>query len=323
MSKYKVLVTDHVFDRFDTEREVLARVDAELIVHQFRTIDELLPHVGDIHGLLNCYLGPIDNNVFDAAPNLKIVSRYGIGVDTINITDAARHGVIVSNIPDHAINEVADHAVALFLNLARKISTADRRVKNGVWSLSYVKPLHAIRGMTAGFIGFGKIGRAAAERLKAFGVRVVFHTPTWKGLVDGFSQVAFDELLAASDAVFIQCPSTEQTYHLINRATIEKMKKKPLLINTARGAIVDADALVWGLSTGNVSGAACDVLEDIDSVVTTDHPLKKAENVILTPHSAFYSEESVEDLKYRAAENVARVLVGKEPLFRVGGNGRG
>ncbi|MBD3321939.1 MAG: C-terminal binding protein [Chitinivibrionales bacterium] len=315
MQKYKVLVTDHVFDDFDIEREVLSRAGAGLFVNQFRSVDELLPHVGDIHGLLNCYLGPLDRRLFDAAPSLKVISRYGIGLDTINVEDATQYGIVVSNVPDHAVNEVADHTVGMFLSLARKINLSWTRVKRGEWSLSYVKPLPALRTMTAGFIGFGKIGRATAARLKPFGLRMIFHTPSWKGTVNGCSQVTLDELLATSDAVFIHCPSTPETYHMIDWNMIEKMERRPLLINTARGSIIDTGSLVRGLAENRIRGAALDVLEDINAVVRKNHALKKFESVIVTPHSAFYSDESVKDLRYRVAENAARVLCGEKPLF--------
>jgi D-3-phosphoglycerate dehydrogenase len=313
MPSLKVVVTDHVFESFAAEEEILAAVGAELQVLQCKSAAEVLPHLSGVHGLLNTYLPGMDAQVFDAAPELKAIVRYGIGLDTIDIPAATARGIIVANVPDYCIDEVADHALAHFLNLARKISPADRRVRAGEWSLSYVKPLKAIRTMRAGIIGFGRIGRAIAERLAPFRLEVVFYDPVLSGEIAGARRVCLEELWGTCDAIFVQCPATPETRHLLGREAFERMKQQPVVINCARGEIVDTDALVWALENGKVSGAGLDLLEDEDAVVKHDHPLKGFDNVALTPHSAWFSDVAIPNLQRRAAEEMARALSGQRP----------
>jgi len=312
MNKQTVLVTDYVFADFDQERKILAEVGAELKVAQCKSIAELKPLLPGVHGLLNTYLPGIGPEVFDAAPDLKAVVRYGIGLDTIDIPAATQRGIMVANVPDYCVNEVADHALAHFLALARKIPLSDRKVKTGDWSLAYVKPMKALTGMRAGIVGFGRIGRAIASRLKAFGIVVVFHDPMISAEVDGCRPVGFDAILTTCDAIFVQCPASKATRHLLDRSAFEKMRRQPLIINCARGEVVDTDALVWALQNGKVSGAGLDVLED-ESIVKTPHPLKECPNVTITPHSAWYSEAAIPALQRRAAEEMARALRGERP----------
>ena len=317
MGMLKVIVTDHVFQDFDQEREILGGVGAELEVQTCTTVDELIPHLAGVHGILNTYLPGIDARVFDAAPDVKAVVRYGIGIDTIDIREATVRGIVVANVPDYCVDEVADHALAHFLCLARKIGFSDRKVKRGEWSLGYVKPLPAIRSMRVGVIGFGRIGRAIARRLKAFGCEVVFSDPLQENKVEGCRRVALDELLSTCNAVFVQCPATPETHHLIDRSAFERMRKGSIFINCARGEIVDTEALIWALENGRIGGAGLDVLEDEAAVVGVNHPLKRMENVQLTPHSAWYSTAAMGELRRKSAEEVLRVLSGKKPKYRV------
>lgn len=313
MSRFRVVITDHVFQDFDQERAILGAVDAALEVCQCRTVADLLDRVADADGLLNTYLAGIDARVFDAAPVLKAVVRYGIGVDTIDIAEAGRRGIAVANVPDYCIDEVADHALAHFLCLARKIALADRRVKGGEWSLAAIKPLPAIRTMRAGIIGFGRIGRAIAARLKPLGCDIVFTDPCIDAVTDDCEPVSLDALFATCHAIFVQCPSTPETHHLIDAEACAAMANAPLIINCARGDIVDTEALVQALRSGRVSGAGLDLLEDHEDVVESDHPLKTMDNVILTPHSAWFSDTAIPMLQRRAAETMAQVLAGERP----------
>ncbi|MDY6914142.1 MAG: C-terminal binding protein [Planctomycetota bacterium] len=315
--KFKVVVTDHVFDSFDIEHEALAGADAELAVCQCKTQDEMREAVKDADAVLNTYLGGLDKSVFASAPKLRVVVRYGIGLDTINVPDATACGIMVANVPDYCIEEVADHATALFLTLARKTALSDAQVKGGQWSLSYLKPLAGITDMTAGVIGFGRIGKAIAARLKPFGLRVTFYDPAIDRDTDGAECVDFRRLLENSDVIFVQCPSTEATRHLLNKDAFAAMKKKPLVINAARGAIVDTDAMAWALEKNLVSGAGLDVLEDIEAVVEKDHPFKSLPNVVLTPHSAWYSESAIQKLHSKAVGQVVQVLNGEQPTYLV------
>jgi D-3-phosphoglycerate dehydrogenase len=312
MARYKVLVTDHVFENFEQEEKALAGLEAELVVRQAKDAAELLEDVRDADAVLNTYLGSIDRRLFEKADRLRIVARYGIGVDTINVPDATEFGILVTNVPDYCVDEVANHALAHFLSLARKIGFSDAKVRDGQWSLSYVKPMKPLRTMTAGIVGLGKIGKAIAARLQPFGLNVTFSDP----VVDehpGARRVAFEQLLRDSDVIFVQCPANERTRHLFDREAFARMQRKPILVNTARGPIVETDALVEALQKGLVSAAGLDLLEDQEQVVATDHPLKSFDHVTLTPHSAWYSELAIPELQRRAAEEVARALRGEPP----------
>ena len=313
MSTHRVLVSDYVFESFAQEREILGAVDAELEVLQCESAEELRQHMPGVHGLLNTYLPGIDADVFDNAPDLRVVVRYGIGLDTIDIPEATKRGIIVANVPDYCIDEVADHAMAHFMTLARKIPLSDRRVRAGEWSLAYVKPLKSLQSMRAGVIGFGRIGRAIARRLKAFGTEVVFADPMINAVSDGCEPVDLDTLFASSDAIFVQCPATPATRHLLCAGAFAKMEKCPIIINCARGEIVDTDAVVAALESGAIAGAGLDLLDDEDAVVKADHPLKRFENVTLTPHSAWFSDASIPNLQKRAAEEMAKALTGQRP----------
>jgi D-3-phosphoglycerate dehydrogenase / 2-oxoglutarate reductase len=308
----KVLVTDHVFTDFDEERAILAKAGAELEVLQCKTTDELLPRLGGVHGILNTYLSGIGARVFDAAPDLRAVVRFGIGVDTIDIPAATERRILVANVPDYCIDEVADHAMALFLSLVRKLPESDRRMRTEGCTLANLKPLPSIQRMRAGIIGFGRIGRAVAKRLQSFGVEVVFSDPAVPGTLDGCKPVNPDDLLANSDAIFVQCPATKETHHLLNDAAFACMKKSPILINCARAEVVDTPALVRALREGRVRGAGLDLVEDLDAPQPDGPGLKSMDNVILTPHSAWFSDTAIPALKRRGAELMADLLLGKK-----------
>lgn len=313
MGMLKAVVTDHVFADFDQERAILQAAGVDLTVLQCKSIDELLPQIGDADGLLNTYLPGIDATVFDAAPNLKAVVRYGIGVDTIDIPAATARGIKVANVPDYCINEVADHALAHFLCLARKISFADRKVKAGDWSLAYCKPLPAIRKMRVGIIGFGRIGRAIAARLAPFGCEIVFSDPFIDQPVGECSPITFATMFESCHAIFVQCPGSVETRHLLGTEAFAAMKQKPLIINCARAEVIDTGALVAALLSGQISGAGLDLLEDHETVISTEHPLRKMDNVNLTPHSAWFSDTAIPTLQRRAAETLAEALTTDGP----------
>jgi len=313
MGRLKAVVTDHVFASFEQERAILGAAGIDVEVLQCKEVDALLPRLSGVHGLLNTYMPGIDRRVFDAASELQAVVRYGIGVDTIDIAEATRRGILVANVPDYCIDEVADHALAHFLALARKLVIADRCVKGGAWSLSCCKPLPAIRSMRVGVIGFGRIGRAIASRLCPFGCEVVFFDPCVADGTSGCSRVSMGDLLAGCHAIFVQCPASAATHHLLDDAAFEAMEQRPLVINCARGEIVDSEALVRALHAGLVSGAGLDVVEDEEAITQGDRPLTQLDNVLLTPHSAWYSDQAIPMLQRRAAETLAALLTGARP----------
>jgi D-3-phosphoglycerate dehydrogenase len=316
MAKFKVVVTDYVFANLDTERSMLAECDAELYAYQCKSVDELIPLAVDADVILNTYLGYLDDRFFSSLKKCKAVIRYGIGIDTIDADSATKHGIMVVNVPDYCIEEVSDHAVACLLDLARKLTLSDRRVRKGDWDIGYLKPLRRIKGLTVGIAGMGRIGRLSASKLKPFGVNLIFFDPFLEGDIIGDSfnakKVTLQELVAVSDAILIHAPANADTHHLFNRELFSQMKKKPVIINCARGSLIDTDALIEALSNESISGAALDVIEGVPPF-SPDNPLCQFENVIFTPHSAWYSEEAIVNLQRLATEEAVRILKGERP----------
>jgi D-3-phosphoglycerate dehydrogenase len=239
-------------------------------------------------------------------------------VDTIDLQAATDLGIIVANVPDYCVDEVADQTLSLILGWVRKQVFFNQRIKSNQWDFQQGRPIHRIRGKILGLIGCGKIGVEVARRISAFGVRVIAFDPYLKKPPQGIELFDIDTVLKDSDFLSIHCPLNESTHHLIDGKALGKMEKKPLLINTSRGPIVDEKALIQALAEGQVSGAGLDVLEE--EPPDPQNPLLKMENVILSPHVSFYSEESIRELKRRTAENVVEVLMGKWPKSVVNRN---
>ena len=313
--KYKVVVTDWVFENLEPEAEILAPVGGEIVAIQAKSQDELIEVARDADAILNTYFGPIDEHVIGQLEKCKVIVRYGIGVDTIDILSATKHGIMIANVPDYCIDEVSEHTMALMLALARKLFVADQTARGGDWVLGPLKPLQRVAGQTAGVVGFGRIGRSVAAKAKAFGMNVLCFDPVVSkqdAAKAGAESVSLDELLAQSDFVLLHCPANEKTRHLIGEAQLKAMKKTAFLVNTARGALVDTPALATALKAGEIAGAA---LDDVDSKPPTEHAALLADcaNVILTPHSAWFSAAALHDLQRLAAEEVKRVLSGEKP----------
>ena len=314
MAKYKVAVTDYLFPNLDPEKQILEPLGAEILAKQCQNVEEVISISEDATAILNTYFKPIGQEVFQACSKLKVVVRYGIGVDTIDIPAATRHGIMVANVPDYCQEEVADHTTGLLLALARKIVLSNKRVKNGEWDLSYLKPLARLKGQTVGFLGFGRIARLVAKRLTSFGMNLIFYDPyIQENVVENARKVTLEEALRQGEFLLIHTPETEETRHLLNRERFALMKRTACIINTARGGVIETSALIESLQSGRLAGAALDVIEGIPPI-TPDHPLSQMDNVILTPHSAFYSEDSMINLQIKAAQEVARVISGERPL---------
>jgi len=317
----KVVITDHVFPSLDIERAVLGEAGADLVVLQARTEEDLLGATADADALMVCY-APITRRVIAQLQRCRIIARYGIGVDNVDLPAATERGITVTNVPDYCIDEVSDHAVALLLACARKILLLDRRVRAGRWEAGDARPVYRLRGRTLGLVGFGKIPRRVAEKAQALGLRVLAYDPYVGPEEMGAHRVAkatLEEVLSQADFVSIHAPLVPETRGLIGERELRLMKPTSYLINTARGPIVQEEALVRALREGWIAGAGLDVLESEPPREGT--PLLALENVILTPHAAFYSEESVQDLQRKAAENVAKVLSGEAPLSPVNAPG--
>ena len=312
---FKVVITDNVFDSVDPQRQVLARVGAELVVGQCKTVEEVVALADDADAMMNTYFGPVGGAVMDGLERCRVIVRYGIGVDTIDIPAATAHGIMVANVPGFCLDEVSDHAMALLLAIARRLGIYIHGTRAGRWQVMEGRPMYRVRGSTLGLIGFGQIPRAVVPKAKASGLVILAHDPYVPAEVvreHGVEPVGLDDLLARSDYVSIHAPSTPQTRHMIGADALAKMKPRAALINTARAALVDTAALVEALDAKQIAAAGLDMVED-DKAFGPDHPLTRMPNVILTPHAAFLSEESLHDLQTTAAEEVVRVLEGGVP----------
>ena len=310
MHPYRVLITDCDHGSIEEEKTEFRKIGAELILAQVQKEKDVIRACKDAHGLLNQY-ALLTRKVFESLPKCKVVSRYGVGVDSVDLKAATDLGIIVANVPDYCMDEVANQTIAMILTLTRKTAFFDRKVKSGQWDFHMGIPIHRFKGKTLGLIGCGKIGLEVAERISAFGVRVITYDPYLERAPEEIEIKDFDTVLKESDFISIHCPLNDSTRHLIGEKEFRKMEKKPLLINTSRGPIVDEKALIQALGEGLLSGAGLDVLEK--EPPDAQSPLLKMENVVLSPHVGFYSVESISELKRRTAKNVADVLTGKWP----------
>lgn len=308
-----VAVTDSVFPSLEPERGVLDPLGVELRPGQCRSEEEILALAGEADAVLNCY-AKVTARVIAGLRRCRIIARYGIGVDNVDLAAATRAGILVTNVPDYCVDEVSDHALALLLALARQVVAVDRAVKGGAWDVGAHAGIRRLRGQVLGLLGFGKIARALAAKAQALGMRVLAVDP----YVDaeavaryGAGAADLETLLREADVLSVHVPLSPETRGLIGERALGLMKPTAFLINTSRGGIVDEKALAAALEAGRLAGAALDVLSQ--EPPPPDHPLRQAPNAILTPHLAFYSRESVVELQTKAAEEVARALRGEPP----------
>lgn len=310
---YTVLVTDHAWPSLEIERTILAEIGAELLVAETGEADELIDLAPRADAVLTNWKR-VPPEALDAAPGCLVVSRFGVGLDNIPVDHATQLGILVTNVPDFCLQEVSDHALALVLACARRIVPFARSTRSGTWSLELGRGLPRLAEQTLGLVGFGNIARTLAPKAQGAGLRVLAYTPrsTLGTLPDGTVITNdLDELLAASDYVSLHAPSTPATVGLIGEEELRRMKPAAYLVNTSRGALVDEEALARALREGWIAGAALDVLAQ--EPPPADHPLLALDNVIITPHAAFYSETAIAELETKAARNVADVLSGTLP----------
>jgi D-3-phosphoglycerate dehydrogenase / 2-oxoglutarate reductase len=317
MSKRLVAVADTVFPDLDPARAALAEVDAELRIATEPTPAAILEAARGADALLVTY-AKITADIIAELDACKVIGRFGIGTDNIDIAAATGAGIVVTYAPVYCLDEVSDHAMALLLTLARKTAFANTLVHAGRWEMSTVVPLNRLRGRTLGLVGLGNIPQKIAPKAQAFGIRVVAFDPYAPDAVFerlDVRRVDFDELLASSDYVSVHAPLTPETTGMFNADTFKRMRPSALLVNTARGPLVDVEALADALEAGEIAGAALDVMPQ--EPPPADCRLLGRDDVILTPHTAFYSEEALLDLQTTVATDVATVLKGGTPRFPV------
>ena len=311
---YKVLVTDYVWPSLEPEREVLAEIGAELVPAPDGDEDTLVSMARGVDAILTCF-AKVTENVVRAAESCVVIGRYGVGVDNIAVDTATELGIAVTYVPDYCVDEVSDHAMALLLAWNRRIAQLDRSVRTTGWgSVPLTMRMMRLRGKTLGIVGYGRIGRAMAVRAQAFGFEIVASDPTMdagEAEEDGVRLVDLPTLMRESDFVSLHAPGTPATAGLIGRAELDLMKPDAFLINCARGSLIDEDALYDALSSGRIAGAGVDVL--VDLAPPSDDRLFGLDNLLVTPHTAFYSQEATLELERRAAGEVASVLQGNMP----------
>ncbi len=321
MVRFKVVIADSDYgDDSTVERAILEPIGAQVVLLQAKSEEPaLLEQAADCDAIMTQYarVGP---KTIGALRRCHVIARYGIGVDIVDVEAATAAGVLVTNVRDYCTEEVADHAIALWLTLARKIPTYDRATHRGIWRWQTGAPVHRIRGRTMGIVSFGRIGKAIGARALAFGVELLVHDPYVPAEViasHGATKVEKDELLRRADTIMMQVPMTLETRHFLGAREFGLVKPWVFLVNTGRGPTVDNRALHEALVSGRVAGAALDDPEEEPAKKAhwdpADNPLFGLENVLVTPHTAYYSQESIRLARETAASEVRRVLLGEQP----------
>lgn len=311
----KVVFTDYQYEHINQEKEILAAIGATIIDMQSEGEGFALETVlADADAVVVQYV-EITQQLIQAMKHCKVIIKYGIGVNNIDVDAATKAGIYVCNVPDYGIDEVSNHAIALMFALHRKLNMLQNAMRNGEWGVERAVPIHRLAGSTVGLMGLGRIPALVAEKLSGLGVQVLAHDPyvsEAKARQHNVALVDFDTLCAQSDIISIHCPLTDETRHIFDRHTFDKMKPGAILINTARGPVVNEAELVDALSSGKLAAAGLDTFEE--EPLRMDSPLLQMENVIATPHCAWYSEEAIQILQKKVAEEVANVLSGNQPF---------
>jgi D-3-phosphoglycerate dehydrogenase len=317
MARFLIAMTDNVFPSLDPAKAALSRIDYELRMAKSPSAEDILAVAKDADAILVTY-AKLTRELLMQLTKCKAIGRFGLGVDNIDLAAAAEKGIQVNYVPDYCIHEVSDHALALLLALARKVPQSNRLVQSGRWEVPPLTPMHRLAGRVLGLVGFGNIPRMLAPKAKALGLKVVAYDPFAKAELfkqAGVESVSFDQLLAMSDFVSVHAPLLPETRGLMNAAAFGKMKKGAMIINTARGPLIDEAALLAALDSGQVGGAALDVITT--EPMPKDSPLIGRDNLILTPHTAFYSVEALNELQTKCATDVARVLSGEKAVYPI------
>ncbi len=309
--KFKIVITDCDHPSVEIEKDIFSEINHEFYLESCQTEDDVIAVAADADGIMNQY-APFTRRVIESLKMCKVICRYGVGVDNIDLEAATEHHIIVANVPDYCIDEVSTHTLGLILASARKITFLDRRIREKVWDFTIAKPIFRTQGKILGLFGLGKIARMVAQKALGFGFKVIAYDPYVSVSDSKIEMVDLEHLLSDSDFISIHVPLTEETKHSFGERELGRMKKNAFLINTSRGPIVDEKALYKALKEKWIAGAALDVMEK--EPPSWEDPLLKFENVIMTPHISFYSEESYRELKTKAAGAVLAVLKGERPL---------
>lgn len=312
-----VVVTDSPFPSLDPAKKALEDANAEVIQAPSSSEEDIIKSAEYADAILVTY-AKLNENILRSLKNCKAIGRFGIGVDNIDLKVAGELGISVNYVPDYCLDEVSDQAMAMIISMARKIPQSNKLVQSGRWEMPAVVPMYRLRGKTVGLIGFGNIPRLMTPKAQAFGFNVIAADPyAPKELFEKFNveSVTMDELYERSDFISVHAPLLPETKGLVNKEAFKKMKKTAIIVNTARGPLIDEKDLIEALDNKEIGGAGLDVVET--EPLPEDSALLGRDNVILAPHTAFYSVEALEELQTKAASDVARVLNGEEPIYPI------
>jgi len=312
-----IAVTDTVFPSLDPAKTALARLNPTYRMSKSVNADDIVAVAKDADAVLVTY-AKLTRDVLMQLTRCRAIGRFGLGVDNIDLPTAKEKGIAVNYVPDYCIREVSDHAMALLLALIRKIPLSNKLVQSGRWEMPAVVPIRRIEGTVLGLIGFGHIPRLVAPKAQAFGMKVISYDPFTKPDVfkaAGVEGVDLDTLLKTSDYVSVHAPLLPATRGMLNATAFSKMKKGAYVVNTARGLLIDEPDLIAALDSGQVGGAGLDVVAA--EPLAKDSPLLGRDNVIISPHTAFYSIEALNELQTKCAMDVARVLSGEKAVYPI------
>ena len=317
MKKFKVVVTDDRFDNYNAEREALSAANAELVVCDCKSKEEVIEAVKDADGVL-VNLHAIKSDEIAAMTNCKVISRYGIGYDNVDVNAATAKGIWVARVPSYGADEsVSDQAMALLMDCIRKTTFKHNRILAGEWNMMGKYKIHTVKASVIGIIGVGTIGKAMARKLSGFQPKEILgydpNVSVEEMKKNGVRKVELNELLEKSDCISIHCLLNDGTRDLLNDEAVARMKDSVILINTARSGIISEATLEKALREHKIAAAGLDVFES--DPLPANSPLRKLDNLVISDHIGFYSEESLNTLKSLAAQNVDNVLMGKAPLF--------
>lgn len=308
--RFKVVHTDLYHPTIGPVKDELDEIGAELIIADCKDESETITVARDADALMVRHAN-ITSKVIENLKKCKIIARFGVGYDNVDVNSATKHGIMVSNVPDYCIDEVSSQTIAFIMALSRKIVLLNNSVKSGTWDYRVAEPIYKQAGQILGIIGLSRIGSATAKKALGLGFKVQAYDPYVSKTDLDVTLVDFDTLLQTSDFISLHTPLNDETYHIINKNELRKMKKDAFLINTARGALIDESALYGALKAGTIAGAAVDVLEK--EPPSPDNPLLRLDNFIITPHSSFYSEDSNKLLSLETTRAVVAVLNGGRP----------
>ena len=317
--KYKAVVADYTFPDLEIEKRELEKVNAELIGAHCKPNDEgaIIAVSKNVHAIFS-QNAIISRRVIESLRRCQVIVCYGVGLECVDVEAATEHSIIIANVPDYCINEVSDHTMALILSCLRKVTQETIAIKRNPKELIYGRPLFPpifkLRGQVLGLVGFGNVAQNLVSKARPFGFKIIAYDPfvaeeTFKKYE--VRQVTLDNLLKISDVASLHLPLNEKTENLITEAELMKMKETAFLINTSRGQIIDESALYKALKQGWIAGAGIDVT--VEEPINPDNPLVKLDNLIITNHIGYYSEGCLEEVRIKAAKEVARVLSGRFP----------